>query len=90
MKRFSPWFFIFILIFHVPGFCQDSTRSLTIKICADLAIRNNLTVLHSNSLRIIYFPRSMVGFPSKTITEEASARSIIPLWMCKTDQALIL
>ncbi len=44
MKRYSSWVFIFILIFHISGFSQDSTKYLTIKQCVDLAIKNNLLV----------------------------------------------
>lgn len=47
MKRYSSWIFIFILIFHVSGFSQDSTKYLTIKQCVDLAIKNNLLVQQS-------------------------------------------
>jgi outer membrane protein len=47
MKRYSSWVFIFILIFHISGFSQDSTKYLTIKQCVDLAIKNNLQVQQS-------------------------------------------
>jgi outer membrane protein len=47
MKRYSSWIFIFILIFHVSGFSQDSTKYLTIKQCVDIAIKNNLLVQQS-------------------------------------------
>ncbi len=47
MKRYSSWIFIFILIFHISGFSQDSTKYLTIKQCVDLAIKNNLLVQQS-------------------------------------------
>jgi outer membrane protein len=47
MKRYSSWIFIFILIFHVSGFSQDSTKYLTIKQCVDLAIKNNLLIQQS-------------------------------------------
>lgn len=47
MKRYSGWVFIFILIFHISGFSQDSTKYLTIKQCVDLAIKNNLQVQSS-------------------------------------------
>jgi outer membrane protein len=47
MKRHSSWIFIFILIFHISGFSQDSTKYLTIKQCVDLAIKNNLLVQQS-------------------------------------------
>jgi outer membrane protein len=47
MKRFSPWIFIFILIFHVTGFSQDSTKNLSIRQSVDLAIKNNLLVQQS-------------------------------------------
>ncbi|HEY4935080.1 MAG TPA: TolC family protein [Puia sp.] len=47
MKRYSSWVFIFMLIFHVSGFSQDSTKNLSIKQCVDLAIKNNLLVQQS-------------------------------------------
>jgi outer membrane protein len=47
MKRYSSWVFIFILIFHVAGFSQDSTKYLSIKQCVDLAIKNNLLIQQS-------------------------------------------
>jgi outer membrane protein len=47
MKRYCSWIFIFILIFHVAGFSQDSTKYLSIKQCVDLAIKNNLLVQQS-------------------------------------------
>ncbi len=47
MKRYSSWVFIFILIFNVAGFSQDSTKNLSIKQCVDLAIKNNLLVQQS-------------------------------------------
>lgn len=47
MKRYGSWIFIFILIFHISGFSQDSTKYLTIKQCVDLAIKNNLLVQQS-------------------------------------------
>jgi outer membrane protein len=47
MKRYSGWIFIFILIFHVSGFSQDSTKYLSIKQCVDLAIKNNLLIQQS-------------------------------------------
>jgi outer membrane protein len=47
MKRYSSWIFVFILIFHISGFSQDSTKYLTIKQCVDLAIKNNLLVQQS-------------------------------------------
>ncbi len=47
MKRYSSWIFIFILIFQISGYSQDSTKYLTIKQCVDLAIKNNLLVQQS-------------------------------------------
>jgi outer membrane protein len=47
MKRYSSWISIFILIFNISGFSQDSTKYLTIKQCVNLAIKNNLLVQQS-------------------------------------------
>jgi outer membrane protein len=47
MKRYCSWIYIFTLIFHSISHAQDSTKTLTIKECVDLAIRNNLQVQQS-------------------------------------------
>ncbi len=47
MKRYSSWICIFIFITHVSGYCQDSTKYLSIKQCVDLAIKNNLLIQQS-------------------------------------------
>jgi outer membrane protein len=47
MKRYSSWIFILFLVSSFKGFCQDSTKYLTIKQCVDLAIKNNLQIQQS-------------------------------------------
>jgi outer membrane protein len=47
MKRYCSWIYILTLIFQAVGYGQDSTKTLTIQQCVDLAIQNNLAIRQS-------------------------------------------
>src|SRR5450432_449414 len=75
MKRYSSWIFIFMLIFHVAGFSQDSTKYLSIKQCVDLAIKNNLLIqqseitLETNGVAFRQFRENMLPQISGTASQ---------------------